>query len=61
MSVKDQIIQAIHRLPSDIDYQDVADEIAFFAAVREAEHDISDGRLISNEQMSARISEWSAA
>lgn len=60
MSVKEQIIQAIHRLPSDIDYQDVADEIAFLGAVREAEHDIAEGRLVSNEQMSARISEWTA-
>lgn len=60
MSVKDQIIQAIHRLPNDIDFHDVAEEIAFLAAVNEAENDIADGRLISNQQMSARISEWSS-
>jgi predicted transcriptional regulator len=60
MSVKEQIIQAIYRLPNDIDYHDVADEIAFLAAVREAEHDIADGRLIPNEQMNARIAGWTA-
>ncbi len=60
MSVKDQILQAIHRLPSDVDYQDVAEEIAFLAAIREAEQDISHGKMISNEQMDARISEWTA-
>jgi len=58
MTVKDQILRAIHRLPDDIDYRDVAEEIAFLAAVREAERDIDEGRLISNEQMKARISEW---
>jgi hypothetical protein len=33
ISVKEQILQAIHRLPDDIDYHDPADEIGFLAAV----------------------------
>ncbi len=61
MSVKDQILQAIHRLPDDIDYRDVTEEIAFLAAVREAERDIDQGRLVTNEQMKTRISEWTAS
>jgi predicted transcriptional regulator len=55
VSVKDQVLQAINRLPDDIDYRDVADEIAFFAAVREAERDIEEGRVVTNEQMKDRI------
>lgn len=58
MSVKERVLQAINRLPDDMDYRDAADEIAFLAAVREAERDIEDGRLISNEQMKARVDEW---
>jgi len=58
VSVKDQVLQAINRLPDDIDYRDVADEIAFLAAVREAERDIEQGRLVANEQMKSRIGEW---
>jgi predicted transcriptional regulator len=61
MSVKEQVLQAIHRLPDDIDYRDVADEVAFLAAVREAEHDINAGRLVANNQMKARIAEWIAS
>lgn len=57
MSVKEQVLQAIHRLPDDIDFRDVAEEIAFLAAVREAERDIEEGRLLTNEQMQARITE----
>ena len=57
MSVKDQVLQAINRLPDDIDYRDAADEIAFLAAMREAERDIEEGRLVTNEQMKARIGE----
>ena len=59
MGVKEQVLQAINRLPDDIDYRDAADEIAFLAAVREAERDIEQGRVVSNERMKARIAKWS--
>jgi len=60
MSVKEQVLQAIQRLPDDIDFRDVADEIALLAAVQEAEGDIEQGRLISNEEMKSRIGQWTA-
>ena len=59
MSVKERVLQAIQRLPDDIDFRDVTDEIALLAAVQEAEQDIQQGRLISNEQMRSRIAQWS--
>lgn len=40
---------------------DVADEVAFLAAVCEAERDIQEGRLVTNEQMKARIGEWTGS
>ena len=55
MTVKEQVLQAIQRLPEDIDYRDVAEEVAFLAAIVEAEEDIQAGRIISNEQMKSRI------
>ena len=58
MSIKEQVLQAIHRLPDDIDYRDVTEEVAFLEAVQEAEHDIENGRVISNDQMKTRIAEW---
>ena len=61
MSVKEQVLQAINRLPDDINFRDVTEEIAFLAAVREAEHDIQEGRLVTNEQMKARIGEWTGS
>ncbi|MBA3833209.1 MAG: hypothetical protein H0X34_15205 [Chthoniobacterales bacterium] len=61
MSVKEQVLQAINRLPDDINFRDVTEEIAFLAAVREAEQDIEQGRVITNEQMKARIGEWTAS
>ena len=59
MSVKEQVLQAIQRLPDDIDYRDVTDEIAFLAATGEAEQDIAAGRVVTNEQMKGRIGQWS--
>ena len=55
MSINEQVLQAIQRLPDDIDYRDVTDEIAFLAAIREAEQDITAGRVVTNEQMKARL------
>jgi hypothetical protein len=58
VSVKEQVLQAINRLPDDIDFSDAADEIAFLAAVCEAERNIEQGRVIRNEEMKARIGQW---
>lgn len=60
MSVKEQVLQAIQRLPNDIDYRDVTEEIALLAAVEEAERDLQAGRVVGNEQMRDRISAWAA-
>jgi predicted transcriptional regulator len=61
VSIKEQVLQAIQRLPDDVDYRDVSEEIAFLAAIQEAERDIEQGRLVTNEEMRARIREWTAS
>lgn len=58
MSIKHQVSAAIQRLPDDIDFRDVHEEIALLAAVQEAEEDIRDNRLLSNSDMKNRIEEW---
>ena len=60
MSVKEQVLEAIQRLSDDINYRDVAEEIALLSALNEAESDIKDGRLVSNEEMRARLEKWGA-
>ena len=59
MSVKEQVLLAVNRLPADASFRDVTEEIAFLAAVGEAEEDIAHDRLITDEQMKTRIGEWS--
>lgn len=60
MSVKEQVLESIQRLPADINFRDITEEIALLAALHEAEEDVEKGRLVSNEQMKARIASWSA-
>lgn len=37
MSVKEQVLQAIQRLPDDIDYHDITEEIAVLAKAQPAD------------------------
>ena len=60
MSIKQQVLSAIQRLPEDIDFRDVSEEIALLAAVQEAEEDIRAQRVVSNAEMKSRIEEWVA-
>jgi predicted transcriptional regulator len=55
MKVKEQVLLAMERLPEDADFMDVKDEIAFLAALQEAEDDIAAGRTVTNEEV------WPAA
>lgn len=58
MSIKEMVLSAIQRLPDDISFRDVNEEIALLAAVQEAEEDIREKRLVSNDDMKSRIDEW---
>jgi hypothetical protein len=61
VSIKQQVLSAIQRLPDDIDFRDITEEIALLAAVQEAEDDIQENRVISSEEMKGRIESWLTA
>ena len=61
MSIKQQVLSAIQRLPDDIDFKDINEEIALLAAVEEAEDDIRENRIISSEEMKSRLESWLSA
>lgn len=60
MTVKDEVIAAIRRLPDDAEIRDIEAEIALLNAVKEAEKDIASGALVSNDEMRSRIDEWTS-
>ena len=59
MSIKEQAIAIIRRLPEDANLRDIEEELALLAALQEAEADIQSGRLVSNDEMKARLQGWS--
>lgn len=60
MSVKERVLHAIQQMSDDIDFRDVTEGIALLSAIQEAESDIAAGKLISDEEMKARIPQWTA-
>jgi hypothetical protein len=59
MSIKEQAIAIIRRLPEDANLRDIEEELALLAALQEAETDIQGGELVSNDEMKARLHGWS--
>ncbi len=58
LSVKEQVLHAVQRLPDDADFRDVSEEIALLAAVAEAEEDIRTGQLVDHDAMKTRVEKW---
>ena len=60
VTVKDQAIAAIRRLPDEAEIRDIEEEIAFLHAIGEAEADITAGAVISNSEMLSRLKGWTS-
>lgn len=58
MTAKQLVLEAVHRLPEEASFHDIADEIAFLSAIREGEEDLKQGRVVSNEEMKRRLDSW---
>ena len=61
MSVKESVLQAIHRLPDDADFRAIAEEIAFLAALDQGDRDIQAGRVVSNDDVRKKIESWASS
>ena len=61
MSAKEAVLQAIHRLPDDVDYRAIAEEIAFLAALEQGDQDIRSGRVVSNEDVRKKLESWTSS
>lgn len=61
MSAKEAVLQAIHRLPDDVDYRAIAEEIAFLAALEQGDQDIQAGRVVSNEDARTKLESWTSS
>jgi predicted transcriptional regulator len=57
-TAKQMILEAVHRLPDEATFDDIAEEVAFLAAIRDGEEDVRQGRIVSNAEMKQRIQSW---
>ena len=59
MSIKEQAMAMIRRLPDDAGLKDIEEQLALLAVLQDAEEDIQNGRIVSNDEMKARVERWS--
>ena len=57
-TAKQMVLEAVHRLPEEADFHDIAEEIAFLAAIREGENDLHEDKVVSNDEMKRRLDSW---
>ncbi|MDQ6632776.1 MAG: hypothetical protein M3Y82_13640 [Verrucomicrobiota bacterium] len=60
MTAKQTVLDALNRLPEEISFRDISEEVAFLAALREGEEQIRKGQVISNEEMKSRLDSWAS-
>ena len=56
--LKDATVETIKRLPDGCSVEDIMYEINFVAQVLEGLKDAEDGRLLSTEDLLARVDQW---
>jgi predicted transcriptional regulator len=57
-TAKQMVLEAVHRLPEEASFHDIAEEVAFLAALREGQEDLSQGKVVSNEEIKRRLDSW---
>jgi len=56
--LKETTVETIKRLPDGCSVEDIMYEINFVAQVLEGLKDAEDGRLLSTEELLARVDQW---
>lgn len=58
MTEKQVVIEAIQKLPEEATLDEIQDEVAILASIRQAEADVDAGRYVPHEEVKRRIAEW---
>jgi hypothetical protein len=58
MTIKEQVLESIQQLPSDITYDDALEQIAILAAIERALEDFREGRAISHDEFVQEAMQW---
>ena len=58
MTEKEAVIEAIEKLPAGATLEDIQEELAILASIRQAETDVDAGRFVPHDEVKKRIAEW---
>lgn len=58
MSDKQAALEAIRRLPDQVSFREIREEIEFLAAIRDGEQQADQGRVIPLEQVEQNLPSW---
>jgi predicted transcriptional regulator len=58
MSDKQAALEAIRRLPDEVSFREIREEIEFLAAIRESEAQADQGKVIPLEQVEKNLQSW---
>ena len=58
MTNKELVIRKVRELPDNASLDDIAEEIAILAAIREGEKAADEGRVISHEEVKRQVKQW---
>jgi predicted transcriptional regulator len=58
MSNKQLVIEAVREMPDEATLEEIVDELALLAAIRQGRQDIRAGRFLSHEEMKKQATAW---
>jgi predicted transcriptional regulator len=58
MTNKEMAIKKLRELPDETSFEEMAEEIALLAAIREGIKAADEGRLIPHEEVERRVKQW---
>ncbi len=60
LTAKQTVIDAVHWLPENVGCEDVAEEVAFLAALHEAEEAIAKKLVVPHQEVKTRLEMWTS-
>ncbi len=61
MSAKDLVLKTVRKMSDKMTIEEILEELAILAAIRQGEEAADEGKVISHEEMKKRVNSWKAA
>jgi predicted transcriptional regulator len=58
MTPKERAVAALQAMPANATWDEVAEKMAFMAAIERGLKDVEEGKVVANSEVKQRIREW---